>query len=96
VQTQLCPLQAQRFASEEIAQTALAHVTRQRHSHQGEPVALTPHIPYGRQGRPTPETPIKASRWHIRASVVPAPAQIPHRQQRQACLVLGPPSPTPP
>ena len=93
VQKQLFHLQAQRFVSEEVARTALDHITSKLHYHQVEHVALTPHIQYGRKGRPTPETPIKASRWQIHASVVPDPAKITHRQQRKACFVLGTPIP---
>jgi transposase len=93
VQQQLFHLQAQRFVSEEVARTALDHITSKLHYHQVEHGALTPHVQYGRKGRPTPETPLKASRWHIHASVVPDPAKITPRQQRQACCVLGTPLP---
>ena len=93
VQKQLFHLQAQRFVSEEVASTALDPITSKLHYHQVEHVALTPHVQYGRKGRPTPETPSKASRWQIHASVLPDPAKITHRQQRKACLVLGTPIP---
>jgi transposase len=93
VQKQLFHLQAQRFASGEAAHTALHKITSKLHSHQVEHASVTPHIQYARKGRPTPETPIKAIRWQVHASVVPDPAKITHRQQRKACFVLGTPIP---
>jgi len=93
VQKQLFHLQAQRFASEEAAHTALHKSTSKLHYHQVEHASVTPYIQYTRKGRPTPESPIKAIRWQVHASVVPDPAKITHRQQRQACFVLGTPIP---
>jgi transposase len=93
VQKQLFHLQAQRFASEEAAHTAWHKIISTLHYHQGEHVSVTPHIQYARKGRPTPETPIKAIRWQVHASVVPDPVKITHRQQRKACFVLGTPIP---
>jgi transposase len=93
VQKQLFHLQAQRFASGEAAHTALHKITSKLHYHQVEHASVTPHIQYARKGRPTPETPIKATRWQVHASVVPDPAKITHRQQRKACFVLGTPIP---
>jgi transposase len=93
VHKQLFHLQAQRFASEEAAHTALHKSTSTLHYHEVEHASVTPHIQYTRKGRPTPETPIKAIRWQVHASVVPDPAKITHRQQRKACFVLGTPIP---
>jgi transposase len=93
VQKQLFHLQAQRFASGEAAHTALHKITSKLHYHQVEHASVTPHIQYARKGHPTPETPIKAIRWQVHASVVPDPAKITHRQQRKACFVLGTPIP---
>ncbi len=93
VQKQLFHLQAQRFASEDAAHTALDKITSTLHYHQVERASVTPHIQYACKGRPTPETPIKALRWQIHASVVPDPAKITPRQQRKACFVLGTPIP---
>jgi transposase len=93
VQKRLFHLQAQRFASEEAAHTALHKSTNKLHYHQVEHASVTPHIQYIHKGRPTPETPIKAIRWQVRANVVPEPAKITHRQQRKACFVLGTPIP---
>jgi transposase len=92
-QQQRLHLQAQRFPSAEAAHTAVPTRTSTLHSPQVEYASVTPHIPYARTGRPTPETPIKAIRWHVHASVMPDPAKITHRQQRQACCVLGTPIP---
>jgi transposase len=93
VHKQLFHLQAQRFASAEAAHTAWHQSPNTLHDHQVEHASVTPHSQYPRQGRPTPETPIQALRWQGRASVVPDPAKITHRQQRKACFVLGPPIP---
>lgn len=92
-QKQLLHLQAQRFASGEAAHTAVHKITSTLHAHQVEHASVTPHIQEARTGRPTPETPITAIRWHVHASVVPDPAKITSRQQRQACCVLGTPIP---
>jgi len=93
VQTQLFHLQAQRFPSETAARAALETIGQRWRSHQVAQGALTPHSQSARKGRPTTETPIKALRWQIHASVVPDPAQITPRQQRKACFVLGTPIP---
>ncbi len=56
VQKQLFHLQAQRFASETEAQTALETMAQRWRYHQVAQVSLTPHIQYARKGRPTPGT----------------------------------------
>jgi transposase len=89
VQKQLFHLQAQRFPSESDARAALGTIAQRWRYHQVAQVSLTPHIQYARKGRPTPEAPIKAIRWHIHADVVPDPTTITHQQQRKACFVLG-------
>jgi transposase len=93
VQKQLFHLQAQRFASAEAAHTALHKSPSKLHSHQVQHASVTPHIQDTRKGRPPPETPSKAIRGQVHASVVPEPAKSTHRQQRQACFVLGTPIP---
>ncbi|MBC8233649.1 IS1634 family transposase [bacterium] len=50
---------------------------------------LKAHIQYVRRGRPTKETPIKAIRWQIQATVVPDLDKITKQQQRKACFVLA-------
>ena len=89
VQKPLFHLQAQRFASETEAQTALETMAQRWRSHQVAQVSLTPPIQSARKGRPTPGTPIKALQWHIHASAVADSAKIIHQQQRKACFVLG-------
>ena len=89
VQKQLFHLQAQRFPSEPEARAALETVALRWRYHQVAQVSLTPHIQYARKGRPTPETPIKATRWQIHASVMVDAAKITPQQQRRACVVLG-------
>ena len=89
VPTPLFHLQAPRFPSETDARATLERIAQRWRSHQGAQVSLTPHSHYARKGRPTPETPIKATRWHIHASVVADAAKITHQPQRKACFVLG-------
>jgi transposase len=89
VQTQLFHLQAQRFPSETDARATLEMIAQRWRYHQVAQVSLTPHIQYARKGRPTPETPIKATQWQIHASVMVDAAKITHQQQRKACFVLG-------
>jgi transposase len=89
VQTQLFHLQAQRFPSETDARATLEMIAQRWRYHQVAQVSLTPHSQYARKGRPTPETPIKATQWQIHASVMVDAAKITHQQQRKACFVLG-------
>jgi transposase len=89
VQKQLFHLQAQRLPSERTARAALETLAQRWRYHQRAQVALTPHIPYARKGRPTTQTPQKAIQWHIHASVMPDSAKLTRQQQRKACFVLG-------
>lgn len=89
VQKQLFHLQAQRFESEEAACAALNKIKKNLRYHQVVQSTLTRHIQYARKGKPTADTPIKAIRWQIQASVAADPDKISHQQQRKACFVLG-------
>lgn len=89
VQKQLFHLQAQRFGSQEAARMALDKIARNLSYYQVAQPTLTPHIQYARRGRPTAETPIKAIRWQIQATVTPDPDKIAKQQQRKACFILG-------
>jgi len=89
VQKQLFHLQAQRFESQEIARVALDKIARKLSYHKVTQSTLTPHVQYARKGRPTAETPIKAIRFKIQATVTPDWDKIKERQQRKACFVLS-------
>lgn len=88
-QKELFHLQAQRFASQEAARAALDKIAGHWRYHQAGPSTLTQHIQYARRGKPSADTPIKAIRWQIQATLAPDPDKITHHQQRQACFVLG-------
>jgi len=89
VQKQLFHLQAQRFDSQKNARMALDKIDRKLSYHQVSRSILTQHIQYATKGRPTAETPIKAIRWQIQATVVSEPDKITKQQQRKACFVLS-------
>jgi len=89
VQKQLFHLQAQRFESQEAAEKALDKIVKKLTYHHLEQSKLTQHIQYAQKGRPTKDTPIKAIRWQIQASVVPDTDKIKLHQQRKTCFVIG-------
>src|SRR5712692_8889016 len=64
-----------------------------RHSCRGgcplDSYAFTAHKRYGKKGRPTPGTPIKATEWQIEAQVPPDAERINHAKQLGACYVIG-------
>ena len=82
-------LQAKRFDSEEAARDTLEQIAQTLRYHKVGAVTLTRHIQYARRGKPTAETPIKAIRWQIVATVVPDLDKITLAHQRKACFVLG-------
>jgi transposase len=82
-------LQAQRFATPEAAQQALAAMAKDWKYHQLEASRLIEHKRYARKGRPTPHTPLKASEWQIDSHVRPNEEALRHRLQVNACCVLG-------
>ena len=82
-------LQAQRFATPEAAQQALAALAKDWKYHQLEASRLIEHKRYARKGRPTPHTPLKASEWQIDSHVRPNEEAMRHRMQVNACFVLG-------
>lgn len=89
VEKALFHLQAKRFDSEEAARDTLEQLAQTLRYHKVGAVTLTRHIQYARRGKPTADTPIKAIRWQIAATVVPDPDEITRAQQRKACFVLG-------
>jgi len=89
VEKALFHLQAKRFDSEKAAQAALEQLAETLRYHKVGEITLTRHIQYARRGKPTPDTPIKAIRWQILATVVPDPDKITQAHQRKACFVIG-------
>lgn len=89
VDKQLFHLQAQRFASQEVAYAALDQIAQRLRYHQVAHTTLIEHIQYARKGRPTQDTPIKAILWQIKADLAPDPEKILHKQHHKACFVLG-------
>lgn len=89
IKKQLFHLQAQRFESEQAAEKALHKIVKKLTYHQVDRTKLTQYVQYAKKGRPTRDTPIKAIRWQIQASVVPDPDKIKVQQQRKACFVIG-------
>jgi transposase len=86
---QLFHLQARRFETAQAAKAALAAVAKRWTYHQVDAYTLREHKRYGRKGRPTPASPIKAIEWQIQGHVRPDVDDIERRKQSQACFVLG-------
>lgn len=86
---QLFHLQARRFETSQAATAALAAVAKRWTYHQVDAYTLREHKRYGRTGRPTPASPIKAIEWQIQGHVRPDVDGIERRKQFQACFVLG-------
>jgi hypothetical protein len=89
IQQQLFHLQAQRFDNQTLAYEALAKLGKQWRYHHLDSYAFTAHKRYGKKGRPTPSTPIKATEWQIAAQVLPDAKRIHHAKQLGACYVIG-------
>jgi transposase len=86
---QLFHLQAQRFATPQLAQEALAALSKKWRYHQVESSQLIEHKRYATKGRPTPKTPIKATEWQLQAHVRPDTERLQQAKQYHACFVLG-------
>jgi hypothetical protein len=89
IEKQRFHLQAQRFASPEAAQQALAVLAKDWQYHLLEASRLIEHKRSARKGRPTPHTPLKASEWQRDSHVRPNEAARRHRMQVNACFMLG-------
>jgi len=86
---QLFHLQAQRFATPQLAQEALAALSKKWRYHQVESSQLIEHKRYATKGRPTPTTPIKATEWQLQARVRPDTERLQKAKKYHACFVLG-------
>ncbi|HSX78667.1 MAG TPA: IS1634 family transposase [Candidatus Saccharimonadia bacterium] len=89
IQQQLFHLQAHRFESQTSASEALSKLGKKWRYHHLDSYAFTAHKRYGKKGRPTPRTPIKATEWQIEAQVLPDAKRINHAKQLGACYVIG-------
>jgi transposase len=89
IDKQLFHLQAQRFPTPETAQEALAALATGWRYHQVAVSHLSEHKRYAGKGRPTPNTPRKASEWDIQAQVRSDDEAIERLKQCKACFVLG-------
>ena len=93
-QKQLFHWQAQRFASESFAQEALSRLGKEWRYHQRDSSELTAHKHDGKKGRPSADTPLKATAWQMQAHVKPDAERIKHAKQLASCFVLGSTIPT--
>jgi transposase len=89
IEKQLFHLQARRFETPDQARDALARLTKKWKYHQVASSELIEHKRYAKKGRPTPDTPIKATQWQLQARVRPDGERIRQAQQYKACFVLG-------
>jgi transposase len=86
---QLSRLQAQRFGSQKAARQALDEISESLTYHQTNPPRLIRHKTYAKRGRPGPDTPVKASRWQIKADLTVDQEKIEQLQQQKACFIVG-------
>ncbi len=86
---QLFHLHAKRFETPQLAQEALAAVSKKWKYHQVASSQLLEHKRYATTGRPTPKTPIKATEWQLHARVRPDVERIQQAKRYHACFVLG-------
>jgi len=89
VNQQLFHLQAQRFETPTQAQEVLAGLAKKWRYHQVESYERIDHKRYGKKGRPTAETPIKAIEWQMQAQGRLDAERIEDAKQHKACCVLG-------
>ncbi len=89
IEQQLFHVQARRFETPDQAQDALATLTKKWKYHQVASSELIEHKRYAKKGRPTPDTPIKATQWQLQARGRPDGERIRQAKQYKACFVLG-------
>jgi transposase len=82
-------LQANRFETATQAQEALAGLAKTWRYHQVESFELIDHKRYGKQGRPTADTPVKAIEWQLHAQVKPDAERLEALTHHKACFVVG-------
>lgn len=89
IQKQLFHLQAKRFETPTQAQDALSVLVKKWRYHQVSASELIAHQRYAKKGRPTADTPLKATQWQIHAEVRPDAERLEVAKQQGACFVLG-------
>ena len=89
IEKQLFHLQAKRFETPTQAQEGLSVLAKKWRYHQVESFELLEHKRYGKKGRPTADTPVKAIEWQIQAQVKPDAERLEALTQHKACFVLG-------
>jgi transposase len=82
-------LQAQRFETPTQAHETLAGLAKQWCYHQVESAELIEYKRYGKKGRPTDGTPLKAIEWQMQVRVKPDAERLEVLKQHKACFVLG-------
>jgi transposase len=85
-------LQARRFESPSQAHEAFEAfeaLGKKWRYHQVESYELIEHKRYAKKGRPTADTPIKASEWQLQGHVRPDAERIEQVKQYKGCFVLG-------
>ena len=86
---QLFHLQAERFASEDEARDALKELEAQWRYHQVHHIETKQHIQYASKGRPTPNSPIKAIEWQIKADLNVNTQQANQDRDQKSCFILA-------
>jgi transposase len=89
IETPLFHLQVKRFETPSQAQAALSGLAKKWRYRQVASYELIDHKRYAKKGRPTADTPIKATQWQIRAQVKPDIERLEATKQHKACFVLG-------
>ena len=89
IEKQRFHLQARRFESQQSAQAALAALSGAWRYHHVASTELIEHKRYAGKGRPSAETPCKASAWQMQVEVRPDAEAIRRSQQHKGCFVLG-------
>jgi transposase len=89
IKTPLFHVQATRFETSTQAQEALSVPAKKWRYHQVGSYELIDHKRYATKGRPTADTPIKASEWPMPARVRPDVERLEAAKQHKACFVLG-------
>lgn len=89
IQKQLFHLQAKRFETPTQAQDALSVLVKKWRYHQVSASELIAHQRYAKKGRPTADTPLKATQWQIHTEVRPDAERLEVAKQQGACFVLG-------
>ena len=82
-------VQAQRFATPQVAHEALAALGKKWKYHQVESSQLVEYKRYATKGRPTSKTPIKATEWQTQVRVRADVERLQQAKQYHACFVLG-------